>query len=107
MMIFPAIRAFSRIGFPAVNLSLVGCARRETHWRSLLPVRLFWARPREIILEFPQPWSPEGNVVTVAVFARKACRQQTLGRLFAYEGKKKEKSLHPGMPAAIDRRLGG
>src|SRR6185295_4732601 len=102
MMIFPAIRAFSRIGFPAVNLSLVGCARKETHWRSLLPVRPFWTRLREIILEFPQPWSPDGHVVTVAVFARKACRQRTLGRLFAYEGKEKEKSSRPRY-ACIDR----
>src|SRR6185503_8096919 len=69
---------------------------------SLLPVRPFWARLREIILEFPQPWSPDGHVVTVAVFARKACRQRTLGRLFAYEGKEKEKSSRPRY-ACIDR----
>jgi len=41
-------------------------------------------------------------VVTVAVFARKACRQRTLGRLFAYEGKEKEKSSRPRY-ACIDR----
>src|SRR4029079_11369828 len=95
MMIFPAIGSFSRIGFPAVNLSLVGCARGEAHWLSPLPMRRSWSRPREILLEFPQPGSPDGDVVTVTVLDRKACRQRKILRLFAYEGKEKERSSRP------------
>src|SRR6185503_8096920 len=107
MMIFPAIRAFSRIGFPAVNLSLVGCARKETHWARSFQcdpsgrdfAKSFWNfRSRGHLMVMWLPW--------LYLPGKLAGSERSAGCLLMKERKRRNHRV-PGMPASIDRRLGG